>query len=103
MTDIEEWWAAGERLTVPLCGQDRAVFVRRLGSGPSITLLHGFPSCSYDWARIAPALRKRGDHRLLVDERSQLRPLDRIEQRGLYRLRPVEVGIQPAVEQRHGR
>jgi pimeloyl-ACP methyl ester carboxylesterase len=60
VTDIEEWWAAGERLTVPLCGQDRAVFVRRLGSGPSITLLHGFPSCSYDWARIAPALRKRG-------------------------------------------
>ncbi|MEA2492701.1 MAG: hypothetical protein QOJ29_612, partial [Thermoleophilaceae bacterium] len=31
----------------------------REGSGPSMTLLHGFPSSSHDWAKIAPALAER--------------------------------------------
>jgi pimeloyl-ACP methyl ester carboxylesterase len=52
MAGIEDWWAAGERVTL----RDWAVFVRRMGSGPSMTLLHGFPSSSYDWAKVAPAL-----------------------------------------------
>src|SRR5436189_65790 len=34
-----------------------------MGSGPSMTLLHGFPSSSYDWAKIADALAAR--HSLL--------------------------------------
>jgi pimeloyl-ACP methyl ester carboxylesterase len=53
---IDEWWAAGERVSIDLGGTERTVFVQRMGSGPSMTLLHGFPSCSYDWAKVAPAL-----------------------------------------------
>ena len=53
---IQEWWAAGERVPLTVRDEERQVFVRRLGSGPSMTLLHGFPSSSHDWARTAPAL-----------------------------------------------
>ncbi len=51
-----EWWAAGERVTIDLGGAERSVFVNRLGSGPPMTILHGFPSSSHDWAKVAPAL-----------------------------------------------
>jgi pimeloyl-ACP methyl ester carboxylesterase len=53
---IDQWWDAGERVTVDLGGVERGVFVRRMGGGTPMTLLHGFPSCSYDWAKSAPAL-----------------------------------------------
>jgi pimeloyl-ACP methyl ester carboxylesterase len=61
---IEDWWAAGERVPLQLSGVERQVFVARRGSGPSMTLLHGFPSSSHDWAKIAPALAER--HSLLM-------------------------------------
>ncbi len=64
MTGIEEWWSAGERVSVQLGGAQRSVFVRRIGGGPSMTLLHGFPSSSHDWARIAPGLGE--SHSLLM-------------------------------------
>src|SRR6476661_1728223 len=51
-----EWWHAGERVALRVGGAERRVFVRRLGSGPSMTVLHGFPSSSHDWARAAPQL-----------------------------------------------
>ena len=63
---IEAWWAAGELIAMTLGATERAIFVRRLGSGPSITLLHGFPSCSYDWAAVARLLAER--HALLVPD-----------------------------------
>jgi pimeloyl-ACP methyl ester carboxylesterase len=63
---LEQWWADGEQLSFELGGHERSVFLRRLGSGPTITLLHGFPSSSYDWARIAPALAER--HALLLPD-----------------------------------
>jgi pimeloyl-ACP methyl ester carboxylesterase len=66
MSGIRAWWEAGERAPVRLGGQDRSVFVRRMGEGPSITLLHGFPSSSYDWARISGALS--ADHALLLPD-----------------------------------
>jgi pimeloyl-ACP methyl ester carboxylesterase len=56
---IAEWWSAGERVTLELRGAERQVFVRRLGDGASMTLLHGFPSSSHDWAKVAPALAER--------------------------------------------
>ncbi|MEA2140028.1 MAG: hypothetical protein QOC91_127 [Solirubrobacteraceae bacterium] len=59
MGDIEEWWAGGERVALALGDEQREIFVRRLGSGPSMTLLHGFPSSSHDWAKVAPALAER--------------------------------------------
>ena len=40
--------------------------MRRLGSGPSMTVLHGFPSSSHDWARVAPHLAR--DHALLLPD-----------------------------------
>lgn len=66
MSNIEAWWSDGERVAVPLGGTDRAIFVRRMGSGPAMTLLHGFPSSSHDWATVAPALARR--HALLLPD-----------------------------------
>jgi pimeloyl-ACP methyl ester carboxylesterase len=63
---IEDWWAAGERVPLQLSGVERQVFVARLGAGASITLLHGFPSSSHDWAKVAPALAER--HALLMPD-----------------------------------
>ena len=54
--EIEQWWAAGERIVLALGGHDRTVFVRRLGEGQHMTLLHGFPSSSHDWSKLAPLL-----------------------------------------------
>jgi pimeloyl-ACP methyl ester carboxylesterase len=56
MSGIEEWWSRGELVQMRLGGEDREVFVLRTGSGPGVTLLHGFPSSSYDWAKLAPEL-----------------------------------------------
>jgi pimeloyl-ACP methyl ester carboxylesterase len=65
MTGIEEWWGAGEHVVLPVRGATYRVFVRRLGAGdPVLTLLHGFPSSSHDWAKVAPALAAR--HALLL-------------------------------------
>jgi pimeloyl-ACP methyl ester carboxylesterase len=64
-SSIERWWSDGERVPLPL-GAQREIFVRRLGDGPGMTLLHGFPSSSHDWAKIAPALATR--HSLLMPD-----------------------------------
>ena len=53
--DIQKWWSEGEQ--VELSGH--RVWTRRWGSGPPLTLLHGFPSSSHDWAKVAPALAER--------------------------------------------
>jgi pimeloyl-ACP methyl ester carboxylesterase len=63
---IESWWDGGERVALQLGGVERAVFVRRAGAGDTITLLHGFPSSSHDWAKVAPALARR--HALLMPD-----------------------------------
>jgi pimeloyl-ACP methyl ester carboxylesterase len=63
---IERWWEAGERVALDLRGAERGVFVRRMGEGDPITLLHGFPSSSHDWAKVAPALAER--HALLMPD-----------------------------------
>jgi pimeloyl-ACP methyl ester carboxylesterase len=61
---IAQWWSEGQRVEVRLGDADRAIFLRRVGEGPAMTLLHGFPSSSYDWARVLPLLAER--HELLV-------------------------------------
>jgi len=66
VSGVEEWWADGERVSLRIGGADRDVFVRRMGAGPCITLLHGFPSSSHDWAKLAPALAER--HGLLMPD-----------------------------------
>ena len=61
---IETWWSRGEHVTLAAGGAEWPIFVRRLGDGPTMTLLHGFPSSSHDWAKVAPALADR--HSLLM-------------------------------------
>lgn len=56
---IDRWWDEGERVALEVGGASRGVFVRRMGAGDSTTLLHGFPSSSHDWAKVAPALAER--------------------------------------------
>jgi pimeloyl-ACP methyl ester carboxylesterase len=56
MDDVRRWWQAGTQLCLAVGGREREVFLARLGSGPAVTLLHGFPSSSHDWAKIAPAI-----------------------------------------------
>lgn len=63
---IDRWWSGGERWPCVLSDVERSIFVRQDGSGPWMTLLHGFPSCSYDWAQLVPALRPR--HALLMPD-----------------------------------
>jgi pimeloyl-ACP methyl ester carboxylesterase len=58
MSAIESWWAAGEHVDLELGGRRRRVFVHRTGGGPVLTLLHGFPSSSHDWAKVAPDLAR---------------------------------------------
>jgi pimeloyl-ACP methyl ester carboxylesterase len=66
MSTIEDWWSAGERLALRSGDAQREIFVRRVGDGPSMTLLHGFPSSSHDWAGVAPALAEH--HALLMPD-----------------------------------
>jgi pimeloyl-ACP methyl ester carboxylesterase len=56
---LSEWWEGGERVRLAFGEGEHAIFVRREGSGPSMTLLHGFPSSSHDWAKVTPALAER--------------------------------------------
>jgi pimeloyl-ACP methyl ester carboxylesterase len=63
---IEQWWSEGELVPLTVAGVPRAVFVRRIGSGPVMTLLHGFPSSSHDWAQVVPVLAAH--HTLLIPD-----------------------------------
>jgi pimeloyl-ACP methyl ester carboxylesterase len=59
---IEDWFAAGERIEA---GGFR-LFNRVTGdpSAPWLTLLHGYPTCSWDWAQVAGELAR--ERRLLM-------------------------------------
>lgn len=63
----DDWLAGGRRVRLPRLGH--AVFVRLDGpvDGPVVTLLHGFPTSSYDWAGIVPALTAAGRRVLSLD------------------------------------
>jgi pimeloyl-ACP methyl ester carboxylesterase len=63
---IAEWWAEGDVEPLALNGTERGIFCHRLGSGPSMTLLHGYPSSSYDWAEAAASLSS--SHALLMPD-----------------------------------
>jgi pimeloyl-ACP methyl ester carboxylesterase len=64
MSALEHWWRQGERVPLVVGASERAVFLRRMGEGAPLTLLHGFPSSSHDWAKLAPALAEH--HALLL-------------------------------------
>lgn len=52
----EDWLAGGSR--VPVRGTRHTLFVRHDGpaDGPPVTMLHGFPTSSHDWADVLPHL-----------------------------------------------
>ena len=54
----DSWFESGERLPVGLGGRSFEIFCRVSGSGPWLTLLHGFPTSSWDWAKVAPTLEQ---------------------------------------------
>ena len=62
----DDWWEEGETIALRFGDGEWDIFVRRMGSGPSMTLLHGFPSSSHDWAKIAPRLAE--SHALLMPD-----------------------------------
>jgi pimeloyl-ACP methyl ester carboxylesterase len=60
VSSIEQWWRDGAQLELALNGSERHIFVRRWrNAAPHMTLLHGFPSSSHDWAKVAPAIAER--------------------------------------------
>jgi pimeloyl-ACP methyl ester carboxylesterase len=63
---LEDWWEAGARRRLLIGGAEREVFALGDGDGPLLTLLHGFPSSSHDWAKVAPALAAR--HTILAPD-----------------------------------
>lgn len=56
MATLETWRAGGERTPVRLAARDWQIFVRCGGDGAWCTLLHGFPTSSFDWHRIWDSL-----------------------------------------------
>src|SRR3981189_99187 len=68
MIGLEAWFASGQRVPLTRPGQRAPlnIFCRVEGSGPWVTLLHGFPTCSWDWAQISAALVN--EHRLLLPD-----------------------------------
>ena len=55
----DDWLQSGARTPVTLGGEPREIFVRSGGVGSWCTLLHGFPTSSYDWHRVWDALGAR--------------------------------------------
>jgi pimeloyl-ACP methyl ester carboxylesterase len=53
---LDDWWSVGGRRSLEVAGARREIFVMKAGSGPTMTMLHGFPSSSHDWAKVMPAL-----------------------------------------------
>lgn len=56
----EQWRSEGEFFD----WRGHRIFGRADGNGPPILLIHGFPTASWDWSAVWPALRAR--HRLLT-------------------------------------
>lgn len=64
VTRVDTWAAMGERLALGPDGEE--VWVARIAAGrdvgnPPALLLHGFPTCSYDWRPVLPALAAERD------------------------------------------
>ncbi|MBZ0302433.1 MAG: alpha/beta fold hydrolase, partial [Anaerolineae bacterium] len=51
-TTLDQWRQAGTWLTL----RGQRIFVRIEGKGPPLLVLHGFPTASYDYARLLPLL-----------------------------------------------
>lgn len=67
---IETWFAGGERVALTVAGRSGGeaqtfhIFCRVEGAGPWLTLLHGFPTCSWDYGHLVEGLK--ASYRLLL-------------------------------------
>ena len=59
METLDRWIAGGSRQPVRLAGHDRQIFVRTGGTGDWCTVLHGFPTSSFDWHMVWDGLSAR--------------------------------------------
>jgi pimeloyl-ACP methyl ester carboxylesterase len=64
MLSLEEWFGTGCHVRVALGAAAYRIYVRVEGEGPWLTFLHGFPTCSWDFAKVSGPLR--ASHRLLL-------------------------------------
>lgn len=55
MSNIDEWAAGGALIT----WRDHQIFVRAVGRGDPVLLIHGFPTSSLDWHALEPLLADR--------------------------------------------
>lgn len=55
--NVNEWYSGGQFTSV----NELEVFTRRAGEGQSLVCIHGFPSSSWDFERVWPALTTRFD------------------------------------------
>lgn len=62
-TPLEHWRHGGESVRLTVRGTPRRVFVRQVGQGTPLLLLHGFPASSFEWAAVEPELARR--HRVI--------------------------------------
>ena len=66
MTDLDVWWAQGQRVALTVSDRRYNVFVRDGGQGSTLLLLHGFPASSYEWAQLWPVLTAH--HRVIAPD-----------------------------------
>lgn len=62
MSGLEAWYAGGRHVLL----QGHRLFLREDGSGEALLLIHGFPTSSWDWEALWPALAAQ--HRLLAPD-----------------------------------
>ena len=61
--DLDRWRASGSAFA----WRGHEIFTRVEGSGEPLLVIHGFPTASYDWASITPALVAAGFRVLALD------------------------------------
>jgi pimeloyl-ACP methyl ester carboxylesterase len=66
MLGLNAWFGGGHRVRLVSNGQSVELFCHVGGAGSWATLLHGFPTCSWDWAAIAEGLSS--EHQLLMPD-----------------------------------
>lgn len=56
---IEDWGSGGSRIEVEAGGRSFGLFVHDSGSGAAVTMLHGFPTSSLEWAGVVGPIEAR--------------------------------------------
>lgn len=66
MLTLAQWQQSGQVTPIRLKAGTFDIFYRTEGAGHWLTFLHGFPTSSWDWAKISPVLAQQ-HHLLLFD------------------------------------